>query len=433
MNKKIIRFIKGLKPRGIAMALILVIVMSQITYAGTYTASNLEEYKEGLLKGISDYEDVIRINYAGNERFSETDIGETLESLYNETYQKLSAFDQQNIYSIRMLSAKAAGREEYVLRIAQYEMEYKNSAKDLQELDTIIKGALGQITATCKNDYEEIKAIYDYVLTSYHYEKIAASDTDTANILLERNLLKGLKGSNGVICDAYAMLLSKMLTKQGFENVLVMGTTYPNGLHVWNKVKLNDNWYNIDPTWGDSSKPENKEKYFLTSDAVLLANAHTWNTGEYPSAPNTYVTPTADVEQVEAEKAETQIQGAAENIKVFVDNKEAVLNSTTGVPVLQNNRTLVPIRVISETMGYKVEWNQQEQKVTISKADRNINLIIGNVIAVVNSKDVTMDIGAQVVKNRTYVPLRFISENMGAKVDYRNIGGSQCVYITLAR
>jgi len=36
------------------------------------------------------------------------------------------------------------------------------------------------------------------------------------------------------------------------------------------------------------------------------------------------------------------------------------------VPVIYNNRTLIPVRVISESLGYKVEWNDQEQTVAIS-------------------------------------------------------------------
>lgn len=119
------------------------------------------------------------------------------------------------------------------------------------------------------------------------------------------------------------------------------------------------------------------------------------------------------------------------NMHMFINNQQVQFNGNLGAPMSENNRTLVPIRVISESMGYKVGWDQEAQKVTVSNTDRSISLIINNATAVVNGKGVKMDTKAQVIKNRTYVPLRFVSENMGATVDYKSVGGSQYVYITL--
>ncbi|WP_069999712.1 transglutaminase domain-containing protein [Cellulosilyticum sp. I15G10I2] len=276
-----------LKIKVIVLTLLLSLVISPTVYAKNYTAKNFKEYTEFLLRGMSDYKEVITIHYLGNEKFLKTEIGSQLHKLYNESAQNLSTFDKQNIYSIRMLSAEQPVGKKQLLRIAQYEIQYKNSAQELQEVDLIVNDVLKQITAACQNDYKTIEAIYNYVLKTYRYEKMAVDDTDTENILLERNLLNGLKGTNGVVCDAYVMLLSKMLTAKEIENVIVMGTAYGE-LHVWNKVKLNGNWYNIDPTWGDSIYSENKAKYFLTSDQVLLHNGRVWHESDYPASPNSY-------------------------------------------------------------------------------------------------------------------------------------------------
>lgn len=275
------------KWRTITITLLFSIGISQTVYARAYTASNFEEYKKILQQGLASYEEVITINYKGNEKFSETEIGDKLRSLYYESAQNLSDFDEQNIYSIRMLSGRNMDGRKQALKVAQYEMQYKNSAKELEQVDAIIEEVIKEVTLTSKDSYESIKAAYDYVLASYYYEKLAASDVETAGILLERNLLRGLEGTHGVVCDAYVMLLSKMLTVQGFENTIVWGTAYDE-LHVWNKVKLDDNWYNIEPTWGDSSTLGNKEKYFLTSDEVLLNNGHVWDIERYPAAPSIY-------------------------------------------------------------------------------------------------------------------------------------------------
>lgn len=84
----------------------------------------------------------------------------------------------------------------------------------------------------------------------------------------------------------------------------------------------------------------------------------------------------------------------------------------------KNNRTLVPIRVISESLGYNVEWNSQNNTVKISNADKNILLKINSDEAFVNSKKITIDVPAEAKKNRTFVPIRFVAENMGVKVEW---------------
>lgn len=285
------------KWRSLAITLLLSIGISQTVYAKTYTANNFTEYQAFLQQGLASYEEVITIHYQGNERFLETEIGGKLSSLYYASAKELSDFDEQNIYSIRMLSNGDTEGRKYLLEIAQYEMQYKNSAKELEQVEAIIEEVIKGDAFKAKDSYESIKATYDYVLSSYYYEKLAASDAETADILLERNLLKGFAGTHGVVCDAYVMLLSKMLTAQGFENMIVMGTAYDE-LHVWNKVKLDDRWYNIEPTWGDSSTPGNKEKYFLTSDEVLFNNGHVWDLEQYPAAPSIYQ-PLGEIDKTE--------------------------------------------------------------------------------------------------------------------------------------
>ena len=123
--------------------------------------------------------------------------------------------------------------------------------------------------------------------------------------------------------------------------------------------------------------------------------------------------------------------GEVRSLTVYVGNTKVPFSSNLGYPRVENERTLVPIRVVSEYMGYKVDWNQTTKKVTITKGSDKIVLTINNKNAVVNSKTVVMDTKAQVYGNRTYVPLRFIGENMGAKVEYKVVDGNKYVLITL--
>lgn len=89
-------------------------------------------------------------------------------------------------------------------------------------------------------------------------------------------------------------------------------------------------------------------------------------------------------------------------------------------PILKENRTLVPIRGLLENIGAEVNWDQKAQKVTAKKDDMNVEFTIGSKVAKVNGKDVNLDVAAEVVNNRTMIPLRFISENLGYKVKFDN-------------
>lgn len=104
---------------------------------------------------------------------------------------------------------------------------------------------------------------------------------------------------------------------------------------------------------------------------------------------------------------------------INIDGRKIKTSKEIGQPYFENQRTLVPIRVISENMGFKVDWNSEDNTVSVKNKDRDILLTIGSDNAKVNNENVKIDVSASAKDNRTYVPLRFISENMGAKVDYR--------------
>jgi len=78
---------------------------------------------------------------------------------------------------------------------------------------------------------------------------------------------------------------------------------------------------------------------------------------------------------------------------------------------------LVPVRSYMEALGAAVYW-QPPDTVTVQWEDRTVSLRIGDTTARVGAAPVTMDVPAQLINNRTYVPLRFLSEGLGAEVGY---------------
>lgn len=86
-------------------------------------------------------------------------------------------------------------------------------------------------------------------------------------------------------------------------------------------------------------------------------------------------------------------------------------------PVLRENRVLVPMRAYLESLGAEVLWAPPDTA-TARLSGRTVEMKIGSTVALVDGKAFTLDVPAQLIENRTYLPLRFLSEGLGAQVGY---------------
>jgi len=86
-------------------------------------------------------------------------------------------------------------------------------------------------------------------------------------------------------------------------------------------------------------------------------------------------------------------------------------------PFTVNGRTLVPVRLLEE-LGAKIEWNNAKQTVTITKGSDVVVLTINSTIALKNGSSITLDAKAVLKDKRTFVPVRFVSETLGYTVDW---------------
>lgn len=116
---------------------------------------------------------------------------------------------------------------------------------------------------------------------------------------------------------------------------------------------------------------------------------------------------------------------AAEEIRTLYNGKAVSFDVS---PFIKDGRTLVPFRKIFEVLGASVTWNEKSMTVTAKINSSEIVLKIGDKTATVNGVKKTLDVMPMIVDGRTMVPLRFVSENSGAKVDW--IGTDRTVYIT---
>ncbi|ASS68268.1 MULTISPECIES: copper amine oxidase N-terminal domain-containing protein [unclassified Paenibacillus] len=97
-------------------------------------------------------------------------------------------------------------------------------------------------------------------------------------------------------------------------------------------------------------------------------------------------------------------------------NVDGVAVASDVKPETKNNRTMVPLRVISENLGAAVEWSNSE--VTLTKDDMKVILKANSATAVKNGEKVQLDAKPYVKNNRVVVPLRFIAETFGCTVGY---------------
>lgn len=107
----------------------------------------------------------------------------------------------------------------------------------------------------------------------------------------------------------------------------------------------------------------------------------------------------------------------AKSIEVFVNGSKVETDTS---PIISDGRTLVPLRVISENLGAGVHWNNKERSVTVTTPSKNIVLKINDKKVKINNTESTLDVPAKIVNNRTMVPLRFIGESLGAKVNWND-------------
>ncbi len=107
---------------------------------------------------------------------------------------------------------------------------------------------------------------------------------------------------------------------------------------------------------------------------------------------------------------------SAANISIVIDNN--TVESDVEPQITAEGRTIVPLRVISEELGAKVDWDAETKTVTVEKADSTLKLTIGDRKMSTNDGEIQLDSPAQIVNDRTMVPLRAISESFGCKVDW---------------
>lgn len=87
-------------------------------------------------------------------------------------------------------------------------------------------------------------------------------------------------------------------------------------------------------------------------------------------------------------------------------------------PMIYNDRTVVPMRKIFEELGMMVQWFGDEQRITAYNGTTNITMFIGNTSVYVDNREIKGDVAPMIVGERTLVPLRIIGESLNGDVGW---------------
>lgn len=170
-------------------------------------------------------------------------------------------------------------------------------------------------------------------------------------------------------------------------------------------LEVQNDWYKVKTPDG---KTAFVAAYLVNSPAALPAATPAANAAATASNSSSTVAANTVPNQSSASGSE----GAP---VVFLDNKQLSFDVP---PIIENDRTLVPLRAIFEAMGASVDWDDASRTVTSQKGTTTVVLAIGSTSPTINGVVNKLDVPAKIVGDRTLAPLRFVGEAFLGTVDW---------------
>ena len=154
---------------------------------------------------------------------------------------------------------------------------YENATESMREqldekIDEILSGITDDMT-----DADKLKYIHDYIVNNTTYDANAMDCDNVYGALIKHK----------THCQGYSKSVCCLCDRLGIESTLVTGTA--GGGHMWNMVKVDGKWYNLDVTWDDPDYGlKSRSNYFLISDSTISQTHKKDTYMSYPSAPSDY-------------------------------------------------------------------------------------------------------------------------------------------------
>ena len=251
-----------------------------------------------------------------------------------------------------------------------------------------IKGSSVTVTAAPNNGYRFTGWYVDGEAVSTESTYTFTADNDVA-LTAKFERTRSSRGGGGGSSSAYTI---KFDTNGGSE---LKNISVKNGQSIGTITEPKKDGYVFTGWYSDKelTKPYNKDEK-VTASAILYAG---W-----------------------------KIDPVRQLILTIGKKDAAVFGQTKSndvAPKIVNDRTMLPARFVAENLGAVVTWNAEKQEVTVkgkNAKDEDITILIyiGSDIAYVNDEQIKLDSPAFIENDRTYTPVRFISERLGASVEW---------------
>lgn len=220
------------------------------------TAKNKEEFANLLQAGLRDMMPNFSIRYTGS------DVGELFDDIKNDKTGKYLYGTLYSHWMVKKASWTAGGYEGNVEIKAN--IEYHHSAAEEKELNQLVDEVLRKMISSGMSDLEKADAIHDYIVLMTKYRMDTSGSAHSPYTVMKER---------GGVCQGYATLGYKMLEKLHLPVKLVPG--YSGTDHMWLKVNVDGEWYNMDITF-DDPLPDRKNtvqyKYDLISDGKISSD-----------------------------------------------------------------------------------------------------------------------------------------------------------------
>ncbi|MGE7092202.1 transglutaminase domain-containing protein [Lysinibacillus sp. NPDC048646] len=249
--------------------ILFVLQMSHVQVFANYeqktiaTANTIETLQDQIQKEVKQFATEFDIRYTGDTSALKDELTELIKHAIKDPYY------YANISSFRW---KYDGYANNI--VIEFQFTYHIS----QDEEDFVERTLTDIIAPMHglSELKKLQAAHDFIVLTSEYSKETKGSQYSPYTLLTEN-----KG----VCQAYALVLFRMLEMLGFEVQYVTGEV-GDQLHAWVLVKLEKAWYHIDVTWDDplpDRQGEVRYNYFLLSDRQL-AQDHIWDYASYPAA-----------------------------------------------------------------------------------------------------------------------------------------------------
>ncbi|MBY7009280.1 transglutaminase domain-containing protein [Clostridium botulinum] len=243
--------------KGVVAIISIVTIIGLVPIKAFANINNLDKVEENIYSHLENRDTNIKFLYTGDKKEFEKNIAKVIEAAY-----KKNDYIERSWVEITPTAKVVNGGIETDINIT-----YLTDKNQEEYINAELKKESDLIFMNCKNDYDKVKAINEYLINRYEYDYTYKS-VDIYSALT----------SGKTICQGYAMTAYKMLNYAGIENRIVVGSASGTS-HSWNLIKLDGKWYHLDITNNDATK---SNKYFLVTDKYLESNNYSWNKCEYP-------------------------------------------------------------------------------------------------------------------------------------------------------